>query len=90
MRHRFGRPSIPQLLLVAVPVVALVVGIIVPGGTGDTIAAIAGAVLALVLIARFGVFHQPQPRRYPPGDEREREPTEYGPPRPPGWAGGLR
>jgi hypothetical protein len=46
--------------------------------------------LALVLIARFGIFHQPAPPHYPPGDEREREPTEYGSRRPPGSAGGLR
>ncbi len=90
MRRRIGRPSIPQLLLIAVPVIGVAVGVIAPGGTGDTIAAISGAVLALVLINRFGVFHLPTAPHYPPGDEREREPTEYGPPRPPGSAGGLR
>jgi hypothetical protein len=90
MRKRIGRPSVPQLVIAAVLVVAFVVGLIVPGGTGDTIEACAGAALALILIARFGIFHQPTARRYPPGDEREREPTEYGPSRPGGSAGGLR
>jgi hypothetical protein len=91
MRKRIGRPSTPQLIIAAVLVIGLVVGLIVPGGTGDTIEACAGAALAFVLIARFGIFHQPTAaRRYPPGDEREREPTEYGPPRPGGSAGGLR
>jgi hypothetical protein len=63
-----GSPSIPRLLLFAVPVIALVV----------------------VPIARFGIFHQPAASHYPPGDEREREPTEYRSRRPPGSAGGLR
>lgn len=90
MRKRIGRPSIPQLILAAALVIAFVVGLIVGGGTGNTIEACAGAVMAIALIARFGVFHQPTAPHYPPGDEREREPTEYGPNRPGGSAGGLR
>jgi hypothetical protein len=90
MRKRIGRPSIPQLVIAAVIVTGLVVGVVVPGGTGETIEACAGAAMAFALIARFGIFHQPTARRYPRGDEREREPTKYGPRRPGGSAGGLR
>jgi uncharacterized membrane protein len=55
MRRRIGKPGIPALIFFAVLVVALIVGVIVPGGTGDTIAAIAGGILALTILATMGI-----------------------------------
>jgi hypothetical protein len=55
MRRRFGKPSIPGLVFYAVLIVALIVGIVVPGGTGDTIAAIAAILLALTIFASVGI-----------------------------------
>lgn len=60
MRRRFGKPSIKELVLVAVVVLVIVVGVIVPGGTGETITAIGGALLAFVIIAKFGISNPPQ------------------------------
>jgi hypothetical protein len=55
MRRRFGKPSIPGLLFYGALVVALIVGTIVGGGTGDTIVAIAAALLALTIFATVGI-----------------------------------
>jgi hypothetical protein len=55
MRRHFRELSIPGLLFYAAFVVALIVGIIVPGGTGDTILAIAGGVLALTIYGAVGM-----------------------------------
>jgi hypothetical protein len=81
MRKRIGRPSIPRVVIAAVLVIAFAVGLIVGGGIGDTIVFVAAAVLAIILLGTFGTFRPSRTRRYPPGDEREREPTEYGPDR---------
>jgi hypothetical protein len=84
MRKRIGKPSIPRVVIAAVLVIAFAVGLIVGGGTGDTIVFVAAAVLAIILLGTFGTFGTFRPsrtRRYPPGDEREREPTEHGPDR---------
>ena len=59
MRRRIGKPSIKELVLVAVIVLVIVIGVIVPGGTGDTIVAIGGAVMAFVIICKFGISNPP-------------------------------
>jgi len=87
MRRRIGRFSRKELALAAVLIIALVVGVIVPGGTGDTIVAIAGVCLAFVLIFKYGISHPPMDREYPYGDERAEEPEEHFDPR---FPGGLR
>jgi hypothetical protein len=55
VRRRIGRPSIPGLLVYVVLIGAMVVGVIVPGGTEDTIVAIAAAFLALAVIGTVGI-----------------------------------
>ncbi len=46
--------SLPGLIFFGVLIVAIVVGVIVGGGTGTTIAAIAGALLAFAIIGAAG------------------------------------
>jgi hypothetical protein len=51
MRRGFGKPSIPALIYFGALIVALIVGLIVGGGTGDTIVAI----LALTVLGTMGI-----------------------------------
>jgi hypothetical protein len=52
--HRIGNLSVPGLIYYGVLIVAIVVGVLVGGGIGTTITAIAGALLALTLLAAGG------------------------------------
>ncbi len=49
-----GRVSLPGLIFFGVLIVAILVGVVVGGGTGTTIVAIAGALLALTLLGTVG------------------------------------
>lgn len=55
MRRRIGRPSIPALAFYGVFIVALIVGLIIGGGTGNTIVAISAAVIALTIFGTVGI-----------------------------------
>jgi hypothetical protein len=55
MRRRIGRPSIPGVVFYSVLVVALIVGLVIGGGTGDTIVAISAAVIALAIFGTVGI-----------------------------------
>jgi hypothetical protein len=65
VRRRFRRPSIPAVVVIVVPAIAIVVGVIVPGGNGDTITAIGGAALAFGILIDVGI---PNSRMNRPGD----------------------
>jgi hypothetical protein len=66
VRRRIGKPSIAGLLVLGVPVIVIVVGLMVPGGTGDTITAIGGALLAFAILVSVGL---PNSRMNRPGDQ---------------------
>jgi hypothetical protein len=52
--RRIGKPSIPGLLFYGVLVIAIIVGLLIKGDTGDTIVAIAGVILAMVVVVSIG------------------------------------
>jgi hypothetical protein len=65
VHRRFRRPSIPALLVIVVPLIAIIVGLVVPGGTGNTITAIGGAALAFGILIDVGI---PNSRMNRPGN----------------------
>lgn len=67
MRNRIGNLSIRGLLVFVVPVLTIVVGLIVRGGTGDTITAIGGALLAFAILIMVGLPNSRMERRGDPG-----------------------
>jgi hypothetical protein len=67
VHRRFRRPSVPALLVVVVPLIAIVVGLIVPGGTGTTITAIGGAALAFGILIDVGLPNSMMNRPSSPG-----------------------
>jgi hypothetical protein len=54
VRRRIGKPSVPGLLFYAALIVAIVVGLIIKGDTGNTIAGVAAAILAMVVASTIG------------------------------------
>jgi hypothetical protein len=63
MRARFGKPTRKGYVvfgMLAISIVAIVVGVIIGGGAGVTIDAIAGVLLAFML---FALFPESLPRR---------------------------
>lgn len=55
MRRRFGMPGIPALAFYGVLLVALIVGLVIGGGAGNTIVAISAAVIALAIFGMVGI-----------------------------------
>jgi hypothetical protein len=55
VRRRIGRPSVVGLVVYVVLVIGIIVGWVVPGGTGDSILAISAGLLALVIVASIGL-----------------------------------
>jgi hypothetical protein len=73
MRTPFGRVSKPSVILLAVLLLAVVAGLVTPGGTGDTIEIAAWVAIVVLLLLEVGVRTTPQVGNYY-GDERnERE-----------------
>jgi hypothetical protein len=71
MRARLGKPTRRGYVIfgmLAISIVAIVVGVIIGGATGITIDAIAGGLLAFLL---FVLFPEDMPRRLPE-DPRDR------------------
>lgn len=62
-RPIFGKPSVRDLAVFGVLILAIVVGVIVPGGTGETIDAIAGALLAFAILIKVGLPNSMMRRR---------------------------
>lgn len=54
MRRRLGKPSLAGLIVFGGLLVAAVVGLVVGGGTGTTIAVIAAVALALAVVGSLG------------------------------------
>jgi hypothetical protein len=52
-----------EILFFAVVILVLVIGVIVPGGAGDTIETIGGAALAVGILVIVGFSHRPRPER---------------------------
>jgi hypothetical protein len=81
MQRRFGKPTTAGyvvLAVCAVIIIAIVVGVIVGGGTGATIDTVGGVLLVALI---FALFRGLAPRL--PGDD----PRDHLPPEPPGPRG---
>jgi hypothetical protein len=79
MRRRFGRPTTAGyvvLAIIAVLAIGVVVGVIIGGGAGGTIDAVAGF---LIVVFIFMIFGSSSVTRLP-GDD----PRDHGGPEPPG------
>ncbi len=70
MRTPFGRFSKPSVALLAVLLLAVVAGLLTPGGTGDAIEIGAWVAIVVLLLLEFGVRTTPQMGNYY-GDERD-------------------
>lgn len=85
-RRRIGKPTTAGyvvLAIVAILVATVVVGVIIGGGTGVTVDAVAGFLLVAFILIVFGESGVLQPRL--PGDD----PRDHFPSEPPG-PGSLR
>jgi len=52
-----------EIIFFTIVILVLVIGVIVPGGVGDTIEVIGGAALAIGILVTVGVSHRPRPER---------------------------
>jgi hypothetical protein len=72
-RLKLGKPSTGGLVVYGVLIIGIIVGLIVPGGTGNTIVAISGGLLALVVLGTIGIGKAAT-------DSVDRRGRRYGPP----------
>jgi hypothetical protein len=70
MLTRFGRVSKPSLFLLAILLLAVVAGLVTPGGTGDAIEIGAWVAIVILLLLEVGVRTTPWFGNYY-GDERD-------------------
>jgi hypothetical protein len=71
--RRIGGMSVPGVIFYGVLIVCIVAGSFIGDGIGTTIAAIAGALLALTILGTFGLGVAAQDRLDLRGDRRGRE-----------------
>ena len=67
MHRHIGNFKLSGILFYAVPVLVIVVGVIVPGGAGDTITAVGGFLLAFAILIGVGLPNSMMKRPGRPG-----------------------